>query len=38
MSAVVQVPVFDLAGIRKDFPILTQQVHGKKLVFLDRCV
>jgi cysteine desulfurase/selenocysteine lyase len=35
MSAVVQVPVFDLAGIRKDFPILTQQVHGKKLVFLD---
>jgi cysteine desulfurase/selenocysteine lyase len=26
---------FDVAEIRKDFPILTQQVHGKKLVFLD---
>jgi cysteine desulfurase/selenocysteine lyase len=35
MSAVVKTPVFDLAEIRKDFPILSQQVHGKKLVFLD---
>jgi cysteine desulfurase/selenocysteine lyase len=35
MSALVETPVFDLAEIRKDFPILSQQVHGKKLVFLD---
>ncbi len=35
MSAVVKPPVFDLGMIRKDFPILTQAVHGKKLVFLD---
>jgi cysteine desulfurase / selenocysteine lyase len=35
MSAVVKPPVFDLAEIRKDFPILSQQVHGKRLVFLD---
>jgi cysteine desulfurase/selenocysteine lyase len=27
--------VFDLAAIRSDFPILSQTVHGKKLVFLD---
>jgi cysteine desulfurase/selenocysteine lyase len=27
--------IFNLADIRKDFPILSQQVHGKKLVFLD---
>lgn len=26
---------FDVAAIREDFPILKQQVHGKKLVFLD---
>jgi len=26
---------FDVATIREDFPILKQQVHGKKLVFLD---
>ena len=26
---------FDLTRIREDFPILSQQVHGKKLVFLD---
>jgi len=25
----------DVAAIREDFPILKQQVHGKKLVFLD---
>ena len=35
MSAAVQIPGFDLTQIRKDFPILAQQVHGKKLVFLD---
>jgi len=28
-------PAFDVERIRADFPILTQQVHGKKLVFLD---
>jgi len=35
MSAVLKPDHFDLAAIRKDFPILSQQVHGKKLVFLD---
>ncbi len=35
MSAAVQIPAFDLTQIRKDFPILAQQVHGKDLVFLD---
>jgi cysteine desulfurase / selenocysteine lyase len=35
MSAAVQTPAFDLAEIRKDFPILAQTVHGRKLVFLD---
>ena len=35
MSAAVQTPAFDLTQIRKDFPILAQQVHGKDLVFLD---
>ena len=33
MSATLQ--KFDVAAIREDFPILKQQVHGKKLVFLD---
>jgi cysteine desulfurase/selenocysteine lyase len=36
MSAAVQSPkTFDVAAIRRDFPILSQTVHGKKLVFLD---
>lgn len=35
MSAAIKPPVFDLAAIRKDFPILSEQVYGKKLVFLD---
>ncbi len=26
---------FDAAGIRKDFPILSQRVHGHRLVYLD---
>lgn len=26
---------FDVARVRKDFPILSQQVHGKPLVYLD---
>ena len=28
-------PIFDLARIRADFPILRQRVHGKPLVYLD---
>jgi len=28
-------PAFDVAAIRKDFPILNRQVNGKPLVFLD---
>jgi cysteine desulfurase/selenocysteine lyase len=35
MSAALQVPVLDVAAIRRDFPILSQTVHGKRLVFLD---
>jgi cysteine desulfurase/selenocysteine lyase len=35
MSAVVEMPGFDVAAVRRDFPILSQRVHGKKLVFLD---
>jgi cysteine desulfurase/selenocysteine lyase len=35
MSAVLKPHDFDLAAIRADFPILSQTVHGKKLVFLD---
>ena len=35
MSAVLQTEMFDTAEIRKDFPILASEVHGRKLVFLD---
>jgi cysteine desulfurase/selenocysteine lyase len=35
MSAALKSMPFDIAKIRKDFPILDAQVHGKKLVFLD---
>jgi cysteine desulfurase / selenocysteine lyase len=28
-------PVFDVQNIRKDFPILSQKIHGKPLVYLD---
>jgi selenocysteine lyase/cysteine desulfurase len=35
MSAVLQTETFDTAQIRKDFPILAAEVHGRKLVFLD---
>jgi cysteine desulfurase / selenocysteine lyase len=28
-------PAFDAAELRKDFPILSRRVHGKKLVYLD---
>jgi cysteine desulfurase/selenocysteine lyase len=30
-----QVPAFDAARVRADFPILATQVHGKPLVYLD---
>jgi cysteine desulfurase/selenocysteine lyase len=29
------VPPYDLAGIRREFPILSRTVHGKPLVYLD---
>ncbi len=35
MSAAVKTAAFDLTTIRADFPVLTQKVHGKPLVFLD---
>jgi cysteine desulfurase/selenocysteine lyase len=35
VSAAVKTHPIDLAAIRADFPILSQQVHGRKLVFLD---
>jgi len=35
MSAVLKPDFFDVAAIRRDFPILSEQVHGRKLVFLD---
>lgn len=30
-----QAPVFDVDAVRRDFPILSQQVNGKPLVYLD---
>jgi cysteine desulfurase / selenocysteine lyase len=35
MNADVMAPALDIAAIRKDFPILSQTVRGKPLVFLD---
>jgi cysteine desulfurase/selenocysteine lyase len=36
MSAAVKIVApFDVEAIRKDFPILSQQVHGKTFVYLD---
>ncbi|HQT46757.1 MAG: cysteine desulfurase [Acidocella sp. 20-63-7] len=35
MSALIHTMPLNLAEIRKDFPILSQQVHGRNLVFLD---
>jgi cysteine desulfurase/selenocysteine lyase len=34
MSAAVELPL-NMAAIRSDFPILSETVHGRKLVFLD---
>ena len=35
MSAAVELTGFDVGRIRTDFPILSEKVHGKPLVFLD---
>jgi cysteine desulfurase/selenocysteine lyase len=35
MDGAVVVPAFDVARVRQDFPILSQTVRGKTLVFLD---
>jgi cysteine desulfurase/selenocysteine lyase len=35
MSAALHDDFMDIEAIRRDFPILASQVHGKKLVFLD---
>jgi cysteine desulfurase/selenocysteine lyase len=35
MSAALQSDSLNIEAIRRDFPILSSQVHGKKLVFLD---
>ena len=32
---VINKPAYDIDGIRADFPILNQEVHGKPLIFLD---
>lgn len=32
---VAQAPVLDVEAVRRDFPILSREVHGKRLVFLD---
>ena len=34
-SFVHRVPDYDVAALRRDFPILERQVHGKPLVYLD---
>ena len=35
MTDVLAVPAFDVDAVRKDFPILTRDVHGVPLVYLD---
>jgi len=35
MSAALERARFDVERIRADFPILSERVHGKPLVFLD---
>ncbi len=34
-ASAVAAPVLDVEAVRRDFPILSQKVHGKPLVFLD---
>jgi len=31
----VNTPAYDVARVRRDFPILTRTVHGRPLVYLD---
>ena len=35
MRPVAAAPALDVARVRRDFPILAQPVHGKRLVYLD---
>src|SRR5690554_4152830 len=35
MARTARIASFDVAAIRRDFPILSQQVNGKPLVYLD---
>ncbi len=35
MNAELNQPIFDVAAIRRDFPILDQKINGKPLVYLD---
>jgi cysteine desulfurase/selenocysteine lyase len=35
MAEAVVKPAFDVDAVRRDFPILSREVHGKPLVFLD---
>lgn len=35
MNQKVEIPSYDVEAIRRDFPILARQVHGKPLVYLD---
>ncbi len=34
-AAKIVPPQFDVEAVRRDFPILSQQVNGKPLVYLD---
>src|SRR5882672_1915125 len=35
LSATPETPAFDVERVRLDFPILSQEIHGKPLVYLD---
>ena len=35
VASVAEIPVLDIQALRKDFPALAQQVHGRDLVYLD---
>lgn len=35
MTAATDIPLLDIAAIRRDFAVLSAPVHGKRLVFLD---
>jgi len=34
-TSTTEVPAFDVAAVKKDFPILSRQVRGRRLVYLD---